>query len=739
MKKVLNIVFYEKTENKEKRAKVFYSNGEIEDVNYDSALKICLQFINENNIKTMEEFKNILNNELIYVKTEEDLNKNLDLYTSNIEEAPSIEEIDKEIQEEQERIVEESKDLSKEEQTQEDEIEEENYDIDSPQNIEDDDEEVVDINKLHDNSDKEIEEELEEKENKENKKQEKQKKEEPKTEYKGVKGFFKKIKDKLIKNKVVRRIVLVVTALAVGLGIYSAASRKSLEGKIATNNITTISDSNNPKSNNKDDLLIIGDNSYYNDYDYETLSKVTTAEKQKTTMNNILETLKNYNGKFAAAYQEKNIKPALSFDEISSLQAAYNNYSKDDIKKIFNGAEIKSKDLENNYKSASLQLMGAYIIETKQNPVDISLLIDSKEGKAFYDKYHKLFINAKYAKDEEQIEAVKKFYEEVKKDFPITPDKRTEGISHADNYESIESYKLSVTPMIAAAEMIFQNLKIDNTLKDSEIDFINDIGLCNYAKDNFNKIETVLLVSESNNEEPLYSQYKNVIEKMMKEKNMYVIDDAHRELSKLQVFQLAVNGHFNQVITGNFKCNTTVTTYEDTNTTYREEITTKELPIPAEEKAKIDQKINEENKSAKAKGEAAAESNRRKMQEDADSDAKQIKQDIANNNNDLQNKINEANNKINNGQTVNENDFGNHNVKFDDNHSDGNGNLDNSVTDITTDGNGANNGNLPDPNETGKKFDSAPIGYSNEEFADQYIEQIAENSKQEEKPFQYKK
>lgn len=738
MKKVLNIVFYEKTENKEKRAKVFYSNGEIEDVNYDSALRICLQFINENNIKTMEEFKNILNNELIYVKTEEDLNKNLDSYTSSIEESPSIEEIDKEIQEEQERIVEESKDLSKEEQTQEDEIEEENYDIDSPQNIEDE-EEVVDINKLHDNSDKEIEEELEEKENKENKRQEKQKKEEPKTEYKGVKGFFKKIKDKLIKNKVVRRIVLVVTALAVGLGIYSAASRKSLEGKIATNNITTISDSNNPKSNNKDDLLIIGDNSYYNDYDYETLSKVTTAEKQKTTMNNILETLKNYNGKFAAAYQEKNIKPALSFDEISSLQAAYNNYSKDDIKKIFNGAEIKSKDLENNYKSASLQLMGAYIIETKQNPVDISLLIDSKEGKAFYDKYHKLFINAKYAKDEEQIEAVKKFYEEVKKDFPITPDKRTEGISHADNYESIESYKLSVTPMIAAAEMIFQNLKIDNTLKDSEIDFINDIGLCNYAKDNFNKIETVLLVSESNNEEPLYSQYKNVIEKMMKEKNMYVIDDAHRELSKLQVFQLAVNGHFNQVITGNFKCNTTVTTYEDTNTTYREEITTKELPIPAEEKAKIDQKINEENKSAKAKGEAAAESNRRKMQEDADSDAKQIKQDIANNNNDLQNKINEANNKINNGQTVNENDFGNHNVKFDDNHSDGNGNLDNSVTDITTDGNGANNGSLPDPNETGKKFDSAPIGYSNEEFADQYIEQIAENSKQEEKPFQYKK
>ena len=32
------------------------------------------------------------------------------------------------------------------------------------------------------------------------------------------------------------------------------------------------------------------------------------------------------------------------------------------------------------------------------------------------------------------------------------------------------------------------------------------------------------------------------------------------------------------------------------NTTYKEKITTKELPITAEEKAKIDQNINEENK-----------------------------------------------------------------------------------------------------------------------------------------------
>ena len=86
---------------------------------------------------------------------------------------------------------------------------------------------------------------------------------------------------------------------------------------------------------------------------------------------------------------------------------------------------------------------------------------------------------------------------------------------------------------------------------------------------------------------------------------------------------------------------------------------------------------------------------------------------------------------IEKGKPVNERDFGDHNVDFDNDHSDDNGNLDNSVKDITTDGSGANNGALPDPNETGRKFDAAATGASNATIADQYVEYVAATSAQE--------
>lgn len=710
MSKILNIVFYEKDDTKEKRAKIFYKNNAIEDVDYDTAIEKCFEFAKDNNITTMDEFKKILNNELVYVKPEKEIEELIDTYTPEEEEIESIIDDD------------ENNEISEEEIASNDE--KDNYDVES-NDIDDDEDEKIDIsdeeylNNINNKSNQDIKEEK---------------------EYKGVKGFFRKIKDKLIKNKIVKRIVLCVTALAVGLGIYSVVARKSLEGKMANSNLTTITTKDQPKnSGNKEDILIIGDNSYYDNYNYETLLSVTNNEEQKTAMNNNFEMLKDFNGRFALAYQEKDIKPALTFDEVSALQAAYNDYSKEKIKKIFNGAEVKSKDLDNYYKNASLQLMGAYIIETKENPVDVTYLINSKEGKDFYIKYHQLFLKAKYAEPDKQAEAVKEFYNEVRKDFPITKEIRTEGISHSDTRNSIEPYKLSVTPMIAAAEMIFQNLKVDNTLKDGEIDFINDIGLCNYAKETFNRIETILLVSENNKEEPLYEQYKNTIVKMMNDKRSYVIDDAHRDLSKLKVFQLAVNGHFNQVINGEFNCTKTVTsTFTETHTTYREEVTKKILPITAEGKREVDEKIARENAQAKAEGENQAERNRENMQNEEKEKAAKINSEVEKENQDMQKKVEQANKNINNGNSVNEKDFGNHNVDFDDDYSDENGNLDNSVKDITTDGNGADNGPLPDPNELGRKFDGAPVGASNEEIVDQIVESMS-NTSYEEDAYQYTK
>ena len=77
----------------------------------------------------------------------------------------------------------------------------------------------------------------------------------------------------------------------------------------------------------------------------------------------------------------------LSWDEMVALQIAYNDYDKHELHAIFNGAEISSNDLENAYKNATLQLMGAYVIEQEPNLVDVTKFVHNKEGIEFVQKY----------------------------------------------------------------------------------------------------------------------------------------------------------------------------------------------------------------------------------------------------------------------------------------------------------------------------------------------------------------
>ena len=81
----------------------------------------------------------------------------------------------------------------------------------------------------------------------------------------------------------------------------------------------------------------------------------------------------------------------------------------------------------------------------------------------------------------------------------------------------------------------------------------------------------------------------------------------------------------------------------------------------------------------------------------------------------MQDRIDDANDQIDqnhdsdpsNDRPVNEDDFGDHNVHFDDDHQDGNGNLNDSVENITTDPTGDQTDQpLPDPNVTGAAFDA---------------------------------
>ena len=778
-KRIANIVFYQYNENgqKNKKACIFYNDGTVSNVSFDEGIDACEIIVKERQIKTKDAFREMINNDLVHVVSGEEFERNYSSYfpraneeedtlnrtTNNViaTEIPT-EEVEEEVAEdeneqENEETNEEEEENdntrtnttnnvvvplptpgNEEENANEDEID--LADEEEPEEeLEDEDIDEVDLDDGADEVDlegEELDNEIEEE---------------------APKGFFARAWDKIKNSKLVKGILIVGTALAVGLGLYSCHQRKTKDGEMANSNLTTMSDNSNKDAENAttanlgDVNLKKGSNDYYDNYTFDQLLQVTDSKIQKQTMQNLDTAMQAFNGDFADAWVEegKDVRAALTFDEIISLQVAYNDYEKHDLHAIFNGAELKSEDMSRAYKDATLQLMGAHVIESSEHPVDMSVLIDSEEGKEFYKKYHEAFLAAKEATGQDQIDKVNAFYTMVRSDFTVDPDKRMTGISHAEVYD-IEPYKLSVTPMIAASEMMFQNLKTDVTLNDLEVQFFNQLGLCNLADGAFGRAEIVSMACcEEDDTNPLYEQYRKAIIEKYKALGIYYIDDEHRELTKLDRFQQIVNGNkdfrcggwqYNTWVTESTSTRTEVETWTESNTTYHEEETRTEKPIPDDVKRQIDEEIEKENQRNKEEAEKKAEEERQRMQEEEDRHAREVEEEVKKDAEELQEDIDDANKRIDennkdddptNNVPVNEDDFGDANVDFDDEHSDENGNLDPSVENITTDPTGdQTNEPLPDPNETGAKFDKeAPAAQESHE--EQHIEEYEEPAHEE--------
>lgn len=558
------------------------------------------------------------------------------------------------------------------------------------------------------------------------------------------------------KSKVGKRItaLAVAIALALGLGAGYHLGRNSKEGQITNSNMSLTD--------------IDQDGIQAQDQAYLNLLKETKNEDLRTIMTKQGENLDMFNRDFAAAYIEdgKEVKAALTWDEMVALNLAFNDYSKEQIRLMFNGAEVDSLAMSHAYKNATLQLMGAYVISDRETPVNMAAFVNSEEGKAFVEKYEDLFYQCKEATGDARIAAVNAFYNELFKDFPISNEVREEGLSHADARASVKPYMAAVTPMVAAAEIMFQNLNIDHTLSDKATAYFNDIGICNIAEDAFERAETITLAAETDESLPTYTQFMNTkITELIYEGN-YPTDDAHRDLSQLAEFQKWVNGHFvfdeNGNNTGAIQQNQTThtETTTKTDTTTKKTSSREEAVSAAGESAvkdaekEVDQQIAAENEAAKQRAEKEAEQKRQELQNAADQEAAELEEQVSQADQDLQENIADANDANDNGGTVNEDDLG-HRADFDDEHSNENGDLDDSVTDITTDGSGAvdEDAPLPDPNEMGADFDSGTTsgettpedyydegiysyeepyyggtGMSNEDIVNAYINQLESQS-----------
>lgn len=545
----------------------------------------------------------------------------------------------------------------------------------------------------------------------------------PKKKKEGLWARFKK-------TKVGKRLTALLVAGAIligGIGGYHFGKNNTKEGQIVNSSFS---------------LLDVFKGEEAQDRAYLKLIKETKNKDQKEIMTMQGQTLDMINRDFALAHMEegKDIKAGLTWDESIALNLAYNTYTKDQIRVMFNGAEVDSLAMSHAYKNGTLQLMGAFVIANRDEPVNMAGFVRDEEGKAFVEKYEDLFYKCKEAEGEERINAVHAFYQELYKDFPISDEIREEGLSHADARASVKPYMAAVTPMVAAAEIMFQNLEIDHTLADKATAYFNDIGLCNIAEDSFERAEQITLAAETDEKLPTYEEFRNAkIQELIIEGN-YPLDDYHRDLSQLDEFQKWVNGYFlfdeNGYITKTIVTTHTSTTYHTVTETHTTSDRDEAVKMAGEDKVsaaekEADKKIEQENQAAKEKAEQEAEQKRQELQEEADREAERAEQEVEQDRQDYEDRIEDANDTIEQGGTVNEDDLG-HGTNFDDQHSDSEGNLDDSVTDITTDGSGAVDADepLPDPNEMGAQFDAGQTStrtsesYSSQASSDYYDEGI---------------
>ena len=266
----------------------------------------------------------------------------------------------------------------------------------------------------------------------------------------------------------------------------------------------------------------------------EQLLNITSSNIQQQEMEKISNFLNGYNITFAKNCLDKEageIRTVLTYTEANALNSAYNNYSKEDIQAIFNGSE--AIDFTKAYKEGYLQLLGAFVLATDNNPVQLDKLINDENGKTFVKDYETTFYECKNLTGEDQVKAVTELYKRVVNDFAIT----------STNQGTIESYKLAVAPIVVAATSLFDDLEIDQTLVDQVTTYFNEVGLYSKATENFNMANALNGTEDSEN--PTYEQYKDAEINSLEDESAYYKSDKNRDLSQLDKFKSLVNWQFN--------------------------------------------------------------------------------------------------------------------------------------------------------------------------------------------------
>lgn len=528
--------------------------------------------------------------------------------------------------------------------------------------------------------------------------------------------------------------------LAIFAGILFLASSSY---KLVKNSFNNDSDKNieSDKDSEKD---AVKNKKYDNIYDllYDIDANINMTKK--SAISSITSYLTNYNLTFANDYVDSktNTKLAHTWDEALVNYLAYNNLSQEEVNQIFDTYSLDLQKLEKAYESSIKQDVLACTVMTSSTGKE--KLIISNKGQDFYTKYEKMMItyNSKVSANtyENKVKIAENFYKTVKKDFYLNTDDKKE----------IADYKLSVIPIIKTFNNLTKNMDLENKLDSDEKDYIDCLSDFDYVYKKIagykNKLDSYNKASKSLGEESSeisYEELKELVIDELKSKDCYNVANSERNIKDNEDYQKNIEESKKKVTNVSTSTN-------NSNSNSNNNSTTKSTSNSDNDNKEDDTNKTNNKKKEKSKKTVEKEDTTTAVDEIKNTSDESFKEITNDSVTDEENKedttteesveewheITEEDNTQSfddstvSVEEVDENleDTVVENAEIKEEFIDSNGNLDDSVKDITTDSTGSvsSDTELPDPNNEEETITDNQVDY--EAVAEQIVEDMANDT-----------
>lgn len=432
-------------------------------------------------------------------------------------------------------------------------------------------------------------------------------------------------------------------------------------------------------------------------------------------------------------------KLAITYDNVKAEYFGYNAdlLKQNDINMLYGNYKTSVEELKDNLRSGHEEDMMAYVVSKEE--VDKTNLFKTEDGQYFHHKYAKIVAEmASASTPHEKAVAVDKFRQFVTQEIDVIQQEFSEN-------GKVPSYKLSLVPILDAAEFICERDQLGPILTEAQRNDFKNIVTSQtdaYFAELTEKLSAVQ-AAETENEYSIYGIFKEKVENELTKQGLYDINNRDiRDHNEFVVEKEEEKSSENIEVVINDRsieyedAQATETVYYTAETYAQAANNTSEVTktvftantdtIDKKEDLKIDEiedttseTTTQEKTDAETKttAEKKAETIQKNYQQEEDTKQKNLEK-VTKMNNDTYQKNLEQTKTV---DTINNNTLGN-GTEILEEYKDKNGNLDNFVQDLTTNGTDANkplpvlNTEKQDKNEGVVQTEDNGINVNNTEY-----------------------